>query len=131
MTGRIQNNNRQAPQFRESINGNRFFYLDLNMNYTLRAWQSRSPYALIRLAQKIAHITLIPFLIIATFEVVVKNGLFLLINLGVALANTIHARIYGPQTNGNQFLEGGEEDSLEVPQRRGLPENQPPLPPQN
>ena len=84
----------EPPQFREPINGNRFFYLELNMHYTQRAWENRSEYRLIRLAQQIAHIALIPFIAIATFEVVVKNGLYLLINIGVAAANQIHALLY-------------------------------------
>ena len=73
----------------EPLRERRFSYLTLNMKYTLYAWTDRSPHKWIQIAHKIAEITLFPFLLIAACEAIFKNGLFLLVNLGIGAANHI------------------------------------------
>ena len=67
-----------------------FSYLVLNMKYTVWAWEGgRSTRVWVQIAHRIAQATVVPFLLLAACEGVGKNGLFLILNLGIFLANQI------------------------------------------
>lgn len=98
----VQTSTRSFIPFCEPVKENRFSYLTLNMNHTLNALNGRSSNKWIQIAQSIARIAIFPLLLIAAFEAIVKNGFFLFVNLGVALANKIYQILY-PQKKTNDI----------------------------
>jgi len=77
----------------EAVKANRFAYLTLNMHYTTDAWNANPQNRCLRVAHVIARVTLIPFLLIASSEALVKNGCFLVANLGIAIVNIVDSLI--------------------------------------
>lgn len=82
--------NTPSPAFMEEPAPRRFSYFNLNMDYTLKAWNSKPSSLWVQTAHAIAAITLVPFLFLASLEGLGKNGLFLISNLAIACVNTAY-----------------------------------------
>lgn len=95
--------------FREPINGNYLFYLEPSWNWTKRSWEYTADSSLGKVAQTIAKMTLIPFLMIATFELIFKHIPCLVINAGVAFLNGAHALLIQEK---KQLLEPNKDTQI-------------------
>jgi hypothetical protein len=74
----------------EKAREDRLPYLSLNMRYTLAAWNGEPADRWVQTARRIAQIVLFPILIFAACEALFKNGLFVIANLGICLANSLY-----------------------------------------
>lgn len=70
--------------------------LELNMKISRNIYEGKSSNLLIAIAQKIAFYSIIPFVLIAFFEGIVKNFIvFNLANLGITIINGLYENTWG------------------------------------
>lgn len=71
--------------------------LEMNMNITRNIYEGRSDNCLISTAQKVAIYSIVPLMLVAMFESILKNFIFInLANLVITVANAAYDRCVRP-----------------------------------